>query len=150
MADPTTVNSIPFGGVNPVLRVRDVAASRDYYVRALGFRVDFETPNFISVSRGRCGLFLSEGDQGHPGSWVWIDGKDVADRRWRSTHGSADCSCLWPGGMAATSITSANIWKSTSTSSRWRPDASLQSHTMESDIVPRARAVTDGDTIFAT
>jgi catechol 2,3-dioxygenase-like lactoylglutathione lyase family enzyme len=68
---------IDFGGVNPVLRVRDVAASAEYYVRALGFKINFETPGFVSVSRGRCCIFLCEGDQGHPGAWVWIDGKDV-------------------------------------------------------------------------
>ena len=59
-----------FGGVNPILRVSDLAVSKDYYTRMLGFKVDFETPGFISVTRGRWGLFLCEGDQGHPGSWV--------------------------------------------------------------------------------
>ncbi len=67
-----------FGSVTPVLPVRDVAASRDYYVQALGFKVDFEYPDyFASVTRGRCCLFLCQGDQGHAGTWVWIDGKDV-------------------------------------------------------------------------
>ncbi|HEY3624911.1 MAG TPA: glyoxalase superfamily protein [Terracidiphilus sp.] len=66
-----------FGGVNPVLRVNDIAVSKDYYTRVLGFKVDFETPVLISVSRGRCGLFLCEGDQGHAGSWVWISAPDV-------------------------------------------------------------------------
>jgi len=60
-----------------VLRVRDATASRDYYVQALGFSVDFQSEDFVSVSRGRCHLFLCEGDQGNLGSWVWIDGKDV-------------------------------------------------------------------------
>jgi catechol 2,3-dioxygenase-like lactoylglutathione lyase family enzyme len=60
-----------------VLRVRDVRASRDYYVDVLGFTVNFEAVDFICVSRGRCCLFLCQGDQGHPGSWVWIDGRDV-------------------------------------------------------------------------
>jgi uncharacterized glyoxalase superfamily protein PhnB len=74
--------AIEFGGVTPVLRVRDVSASLDYYVRALGFKMNFKFPNseepfFASVSRGQCCLFLSAGDQGNPGSWVWIDGKDV-------------------------------------------------------------------------
>jgi catechol 2,3-dioxygenase-like lactoylglutathione lyase family enzyme len=68
---------IAFGGVSPILRVGNVTDSIDYYVRVLGFKIDFQTPGFVSVSRGRCGLFLCEGDQGHPGSWVWIDGKDV-------------------------------------------------------------------------
>jgi catechol 2,3-dioxygenase-like lactoylglutathione lyase family enzyme len=77
MADAQVDSAIAFGGVTPVLRVADVEASRDYYVRVLGFKVNFETPGFISVLRGRCGIFLSQGDQGNPGSWVWIDGKDV-------------------------------------------------------------------------
>ena len=73
---------IALGGVTPVLRVSDVPISVDYYKRALGFKVDFlfpdaESPFFASVSRGKCSLFLCAGDQGNPGSWVWIDGKDV-------------------------------------------------------------------------
>jgi catechol 2,3-dioxygenase-like lactoylglutathione lyase family enzyme len=76
MPDPTSTPPA-FGGVTPVLRVRDAAASRDYYVRVLGFKVNFEAEDFVSVSRGRCGLFLCQGDQGNPGAWVWIDGQDV-------------------------------------------------------------------------
>jgi catechol 2,3-dioxygenase-like lactoylglutathione lyase family enzyme len=68
---------IAFGNVTPVLRVSDVKASEEYYVRRLGFKVGFRTPGFVSVTRGRCCLFLCEGDQGHPGGWVWIDGVDV-------------------------------------------------------------------------
>lgn len=73
---------IAFGGVTPVLRVASVAASLEYYTQALGFSLDWKVPEdrapfFASVSRGRCGLFLSEGDQGHAGAWVWIDGVDV-------------------------------------------------------------------------
>lgn len=67
-----------FDGVVPILRVRDLAASIDHYVRILGFRLDWQTPGgFTSVSRGRCGIFLSQGDQGHPGGWVWIAVADV-------------------------------------------------------------------------
>ncbi len=67
-----------FGGATPILRVRDLAASIDYYVNSLGFQIDFQGPGpFASVSRGRCCLFLSEGDQGHPGTWAWIGVSDV-------------------------------------------------------------------------
>jgi catechol 2,3-dioxygenase-like lactoylglutathione lyase family enzyme len=66
-----------FGGVNPILRVSSLEVSTDYYTRVLGFKVDFETPGLISVSRGKCNLFLCEGDQGHFGSWVWISAPDV-------------------------------------------------------------------------
>lgn len=68
---------VTFGRVTPVLRVRDVQASVAYYVDKLGFAIHFQMPGFASVSRGQCGLFLCEGDQGHAGSWVWIDGVDV-------------------------------------------------------------------------
>lgn len=77
MPDSPSLAPLPFGGATPILRVGDLIASRDYYVQAIGFHVNFETEDFISVSRGGCSLFLCEGDQGNPGSWVWIDGKDV-------------------------------------------------------------------------
>jgi Uncharacterized protein conserved in bacteria len=77
-----STSAIQLGGVIPILRVANTRASIDYYVGKLGFTVNFlsgndEQPFFASVRRGRCDLFLSQGDQGHPGSWVWIDGKDV-------------------------------------------------------------------------
>jgi len=74
--------AIELGGVIPILRVEDVAASVEYYVGKLGFKVNWGFPDpqksfFASISRGKTTLFLSSGDQGHPGSWIWIDGKDV-------------------------------------------------------------------------
>src|ERR1043165_9652361 len=62
-----------FEGVMPVLRVGDLTASLDYYVRVLGFAIDFHGGGTVAgLSRGRCSILLVEGDQGHPGSWVWI------------------------------------------------------------------------------
>lgn len=61
-----------FEGVSPILPVADLKESIRYYVRVLGFKLNWETPIFASVSRGRSSLMLSEGDQGHPGTWVWI------------------------------------------------------------------------------
>jgi predicted lactoylglutathione lyase len=62
-----------FGGVTPILKVGDLAASMEYYVKVLGFKVDWINPGVMgSVSRGRCHLMLCEGDQGNPGTWVWI------------------------------------------------------------------------------
>ncbi len=66
-----------FEGVNPILPVQSVAASIDYYVQRLGFKIDWRFPSFASISRGRCHLFLCEGDQGHPGTWVWIGVEDA-------------------------------------------------------------------------
>jgi len=56
----------------PILRVRSLAASLDHYVKVLGFAVDWQHQGiFASISRDRCTLYLCEGDQGHPGSWIW-------------------------------------------------------------------------------
>ena len=69
--------AVGFEEVTPILRVGSVTASIDYYVAKLGFKVDWQTPIFASVSRGKCCIFLSEGDQGHPGAWVWIGVEDA-------------------------------------------------------------------------
>ena len=71
-------NNAGFEGVSPILRVESLSASLDYYIQKLGFKIDWRGPFFASVSRGRCHIFLSEGDQGNPGTWVWI-GVDDAD-----------------------------------------------------------------------
>jgi len=69
--------AVSFEGVNPILRVADLPTSIDYYVRVLGFAIDWQGPYFASVSRGQCHIFLSQGDQGQPGAWVWIGVVDV-------------------------------------------------------------------------
>jgi uncharacterized glyoxalase superfamily protein PhnB len=62
------------------LRVNNLETSLDYYVRVLGFKLnwrDDDGSSFASVSRGACHLFLTVGDQGNPGSWMWIGVSDV-------------------------------------------------------------------------
>ena len=67
-----------FEGATPILPVRHLETSVDFYVNMLGFSVDFVGPGrFASLSRDRCHLFLCEGDQGHLGTWVWIGVDDV-------------------------------------------------------------------------
>jgi predicted enzyme related to lactoylglutathione lyase len=62
----------------PILRVADLRASLAYYIDILGFTIDWEAEGpMASVSRDRCCLFLTEGDQGHPGAWVWIGVADA-------------------------------------------------------------------------
>jgi predicted enzyme related to lactoylglutathione lyase len=76
-----------FGGCSPILRVRSVQASVTYYRDALGFALDWgPEAGIASVSRGGCTLFLCEGDQGNPGSWVWIgvDDAEAAERELRA------------------------------------------------------------------
>jgi len=75
---PTGAPRIWFGGATPVLHVRDLAASVAFYEKVLGFRLDFSDPGiFASVSRGHCTVFLCEGDQGHPGTWLYVGVGDV-------------------------------------------------------------------------
>jgi predicted lactoylglutathione lyase len=77
--EKTAARATRFEGVTPILRVRDLAASLKYYVKVLGFKVDWNNKNFFaSVSRDRCNIFLTEGDQGNPGAWVWIGAADAA------------------------------------------------------------------------
>ncbi len=72
----TTANV--FEGVTPIFRVQDLPASIHYYMNVLGFKIDFHQPGIIaSVARDRCGIFLIQGDQGNPGTWVWIGVADV-------------------------------------------------------------------------
>lgn len=70
----TKPDAVPFEGVTPILRVADTAASIDYYTTKLGFRLDWQDAQsgFASVSRGKCHIFLCPGDQGHPGTWIWV------------------------------------------------------------------------------
>jgi len=70
---------VHFEGSVPILRVRDLESSLDHYGRVLGFTVDWHEPGVMaSVSRGRAGLMLCHGDQGNPGTWVWIGVSDAA------------------------------------------------------------------------
>jgi predicted enzyme related to lactoylglutathione lyase len=63
----------------PILRVRNLAASIDFYTKVLGFRVDWggESGIMASVSRDRGSLMLCQGDQGNAGTWVWIGVEDA-------------------------------------------------------------------------
>ncbi len=71
---PTT-----FQSAAPILRVANLSASLDYYVRVLGFTLDWrEDTGIASVSRDRCTLMLCQGDQGHAGAWVWVGVADAS------------------------------------------------------------------------
>lgn len=65
------------GGVTPLLRVEDLDVSIAYYVERLGFHLQWRANPVASVARDRTALMLSEGDQGKPGTWLWISTSDV-------------------------------------------------------------------------
>jgi predicted enzyme related to lactoylglutathione lyase len=67
-----------FECANPILRVADMARSVRYYVEMLGFsNAEWGSGDFTCVTRDNAGIYLSAGDQGHPGTWVWIGVGDV-------------------------------------------------------------------------
>src|SRR5215469_12206288 len=71
------MSAVEFEGTNPILRVQDLRASLDYYTGVLGFTKQWGDSSVACVGRGRCHLFLCEGDQGKPGSWVWVGVSDA-------------------------------------------------------------------------
>jgi catechol 2,3-dioxygenase-like lactoylglutathione lyase family enzyme len=68
---------VTFEGATPILSVRDLAASLAYWTGALGFHVVFRGTLMACVARGAPRVFLVEGDQGQPGTWLWIGVSDV-------------------------------------------------------------------------
>jgi predicted enzyme related to lactoylglutathione lyase len=66
-------------GSTPILRVSDMSTSLRYYVGVLGFKnADWGTNEFTCLTRERrAGIYLCQGGQGQPGTWVWIGAEDV-------------------------------------------------------------------------
>ena len=66
--------------ITPILRVSKLAASIRFYVDVLGFKVNWggeSESSFASVSRDGQSILLSQGEQGHPGTWLWIGVDDI-------------------------------------------------------------------------
>jgi uncharacterized glyoxalase superfamily protein PhnB len=67
-----------FECANPILSVADLARSLQYYVEVLGFtNAEWGGDDFTCVTRDNAAIYLSQGDQGHPGTWVWVGVGDV-------------------------------------------------------------------------
>ncbi|MFF3958543.1 VOC family protein [Streptomyces sp. NPDC001890] len=63
----TTMPTTELGGFYPVLATRDVAASRDFYTRHLGFEVTFEAHWYVSLRRSDAPQYeLALLDHAHP------------------------------------------------------------------------------------
>lgn len=80
-----------FNCLTPVLSVRSVAASIDYYVNKLGFEKKWDWPcesehkTFACVARDKIEIFFCEGAQGQPGTWlcVFVDDVDALYEQYR-------------------------------------------------------------------
>ena len=65
--------SIRLENIHPILSVKDMAVSRNFYVNVLGFKeADWGDDNFTSMTRDNCGMYLCRGQQGNPGTWIWV------------------------------------------------------------------------------
>lgn len=57
----------------PILSVKDMKATRTFYVDLLGFEEeDWGSDEFTSFRHSGSGFYASQGDQGNPGTWMWI------------------------------------------------------------------------------
>ena len=75
----STMKSTRFECVNPILRVEDMDRSLRFYVDLLGFRnAEWGSSDFTSIERDGCGIYLSRGDQGRGGAWLWVGVEDAA------------------------------------------------------------------------
>ena len=67
-----------FECANPILNVKSMADSLRYYVDVLGFTSEeWSGDDFACVTRDGASIYLSEGDQGQPGTWIWVGVGDV-------------------------------------------------------------------------
>ena len=64
----------------PILNVKNLAASMEYYVNVLGFKMEWDwgdPPDVGSVERDDFSIMLVEDGQGHPGTWLWMGVEDA-------------------------------------------------------------------------
>ena len=71
--NPDTSTSFRIENIAPILYVRDMAESLEFYVGILGFqKADWGDEHFTSINRDQTGIYLCKGGQGLPGTWIWI------------------------------------------------------------------------------
>jgi catechol 2,3-dioxygenase-like lactoylglutathione lyase family enzyme len=59
--------------IRPILSVKDIKASRAFYVDILGFKeAEWGNDYFTSIGYGKEGIYLSKNAQGNAGTWIWI------------------------------------------------------------------------------
>ena len=75
---PPAAARTTFEHADPILRVEDMSRALRYYVEILGFtNADWGSDEFTCVSRDTASIYLSQGDQGQPGTWVWVGVENV-------------------------------------------------------------------------
>jgi catechol 2,3-dioxygenase-like lactoylglutathione lyase family enzyme len=79
-ANPQEQRTNRFESAVPILNVKDVPASFAYYVDKLGFRKEWDwgdPPTFGCIWRDQVRIFLCQGGQGAPGTWISIFVQDI-------------------------------------------------------------------------
>lgn len=62
----------------PVLGVRDLARSIEFYRRTLGFEVEWNAGRICSVARDRCSIMLQAQESVAPGTvWIGLDDDSI-------------------------------------------------------------------------
>jgi predicted enzyme related to lactoylglutathione lyase len=61
----------------PILAVKDLDASMAYYDKVLGFKKGWSGGGLGMISRDGFRIYLSNRNQGKPGTWVWIGVQDT-------------------------------------------------------------------------
>ena len=77
---------------HPILNVKDVAASLEYYCDTLGYKLKFRwpyqcpdpgaavvVPEFAEVKRGQSSIMLALENQGGPAMWIYLDVASLED-----------------------------------------------------------------------
>jgi catechol 2,3-dioxygenase-like lactoylglutathione lyase family enzyme len=65
--------SIRIENIQPILSVKDMTVSRSFYKEMLGFNeAEWGNDNFTSISKDNSGIYLCKGEQGNPGTWIWV------------------------------------------------------------------------------
>lgn len=75
MSSTTIKNNqgIRIENIQPILSVKDISVSLAFYIHLLGFKeAEWGDDNFTSISRDNCGIYLCKGEQGNPGTWIWV------------------------------------------------------------------------------
>ena len=63
--------------VIPILCVKEIPASIEYYENVLGFEKEWGDDAFAAVARDGFSIYLCQGDQGCSGTWVWVGVENV-------------------------------------------------------------------------
>lgn len=69
-----------FDGLTPILNVKSILESINYYVSILGFKQDWvwgDPSTFASISRDGVCIFLCQNAQGRSGTWLSISVENV-------------------------------------------------------------------------